>query len=416
MKTEFAEETIKKLTENWFLCEPILFSTYCTHLLVPNDKMHVPFRTGKRKIEYSEKILKGMDEHLIEELLKVEVLRILLKHPYQRQPLAPIAELLTMASNVTINDVNPISKHAQFFLHGLEYDLPENLCFEEYYEQLKGFFKPSKISLQINVSDLEQLNTQGADNSVSSGGQQSAESQDPATISQCHSAELSALWDEDEELCISINKIIEEAEFSNNWGSLPLAAVSLIKASRFIEMDYRRMLSYFKTSVISSKRNLTRMRPSRRYGFAAMGSRYALSTNLLIAVDVSGSVSDKALGNFFSVINRFFKYGIENLDVIQFDAELATKQAIPMRKAKSTVKILGRGGTNFQPAADFYCSHPEYDGLIYFTDGCAPPPTFNTKRPIDVLWVLCGKAEYEECKGWIKEIKRNRATYIPSPK
>ena len=117
MKTEFAEETIKKLTENWFLCEPILFSTYCTHLLVPNDKMHVPFRTGKRKIEYSEKILKGMDEHLIEELLKVEVLRILLKHPYQRQPFAPIAELLTMASNVTINDVNPISKHAQFFLH-----------------------------------------------------------------------------------------------------------------------------------------------------------------------------------------------------------------------------------------------------------------------------------------------------------
>ena len=87
-----------------------------------------------------------------------------------------------------------------------------------------------------------------------------------------------------------------------------------------------------------------------------------------------------------------------------------------MRKAKSTVKILGRGGTNFQPAADFYCSHPEYDGLIYFTDGYAPPPTFNTKRPIDVLWVLCGKAEYEECKGWIKEIKRNRATYIPSPK
>ena len=46
--------------------------------------------------------------------------------------------------------------------------------------------------------------------------------------------------------------------------------------------DYRKMLSAFKTSIISSKRSLTRMRPSRRFGFAYMGSRYNLSTNLLM--------------------------------------------------------------------------------------------------------------------------------------
>ena len=131
------------------------------------------------------------------------------------------------------------------------------------------------------------------------------------------------------------------------------------------------------------------------------------------SVDVSGSVSSKSLMNFFSIINRFFKYGIEKLDVIQFDHELKTKDPLPFKKAKSEVKIVGRGGTSFQPAADYYCSHPEYDGLIYFTDGWAAVPEFNTKRIIDVLWIITNKGDYERHKDWIKKIAHNRATYIP---
>jgi len=84
-----------------------------------------------------------------------------------------------------------------------------------------------------------------------------------------------------------------------------------------------------------------------------------------------------------------------------------------MRKAKNEVKIAGRGGTNFQPAVDYYCSHKEYDGLIVFTDGYAEIPTFNTRRPIDVLWVLPSRNEYEEHKEWINNIMRNWATFIP---
>ena len=172
------------------------------------------------------------------------------------------------------------------------------------------------------------------------------------------------------------------------------------------------MLSLFKTSVISSRRRLTRMRPNRRSGFDAMGSRYELSTNLLIAVDVSGSVTDRSLQFFFSVINRLFKYGVEKLDVLQFDAQIQG-EIEPLKKARKTVKIMGRGGTSFQPAADYYCEHPEYDGLIYFTDGYAPPPVFNTKRPIDVLWVLCSRQCYMAKSAWIRKIKRNRVTIIP---
>ena len=42
------KERLKKITEFWFLTEPLLFAAYCTHELTQNNKMKVPFRTGMR--------------------------------------------------------------------------------------------------------------------------------------------------------------------------------------------------------------------------------------------------------------------------------------------------------------------------------------------------------------------------------
>ena len=83
------KERIKKITEYWFLTEPLLFSAFCSHSLLENSALKVPFRTGQRRIEYSPQILSALDEKQIEEYLKVEAIRILLKHPYQRLPPFP---------------------------------------------------------------------------------------------------------------------------------------------------------------------------------------------------------------------------------------------------------------------------------------------------------------------------------------
>lgn len=361
------------------------------------------------------------------EYLKIEVIRIILKHPYQRLPPFPNRKVLTYASNITISD----SYITEVELEGVNrWPLPKNLCFEEYYNKIFAILStppeengntgesiiPPETSLphsddNLN-SDSEETDEQSAGNN-SSYEKQKSNSNKGNPGGQSPEEQLSALWEEDEDICCDINNLIEITETSNTWGTLSGNLIETIKASKFIAMDYRKMLSAFKTSILSGKRSLTRMRPSRRFGFAFMGSRYNLSTNLLIAVDVSGSVTSQNLRNFFSIINRFFKNGVEKLDVIQFDSELKTEKPVPFKKAKDEVKIIGRGGTSFQPAADYYCKHPEYDGLIYFTDGYAPEPVFNTKRPIDVLWILPGKKEYEKHKSWIKKLARNRAAYIP---
>ena len=426
-----ALDRIKKIGERWFLTEPLLFAVYCSHEFVENNSIDVPMRTGNMKVEFSPKILDKIADDVLVEYMRIEMFRILLKHPYQRQPSFAAKALLTMASNVTIADVYDVSREVKMQMSGTELKLPGGLCFEEYYNLLLQNAAPNSGKSGGEPQQSDDKSEQGEDaqgngaqggesagqdgessgrngggSDGSSGGQGAGNSQEQ------RDSQISELWEENEEACCSINEFIEVATESNTWGSIPGKLQGLIKASLKVDMDYRKMLSLFKTSVISSRRRLTRMRPNRRFGFDAMGSRYELSTNLLIAVDVSGSVTDKSLQFFFSVINRLFKYGVEKLDVLQFDAQIQG-EIEPLKKARKTVKIMGRGGTSFQPAADYYCEHPEYDGLLYFTDGYAPPPKFNTKRPIDVLWVLCSKQCYEKSGGWIRNMKRNRVTFIP---
>lgn len=370
-------DRIRKIGERWFLTEPLLFVVYCSHELCENFEINVPMRTGNRRIEFSPQILEKASNEMLEEYLKIEIFRILLKHPYQRQPPFAQKALLTMASNITIADVYDVPAEIKNQMGETKFSMPTGLCFEEYYSLLKEISLP-----KIN----------GTDSSLN--------------------AQISELWGEDDESCYAINDLIEVSLANNAWGSVFGQMQSLIKASLKVDMDYRKMLSAFKTSVISSKRYLTRMRHNRRFGFEAMGSRYKLTTNLLVAVDVSGSVADRSISFFLSVINSFFKYGVEKVDVVQFDAEIQG-DIKPFKKARKTIEVVGRGGTSFQPVADYYCAHPEYDGLIFFTDGYAEHPVYNTKRPIDVLWILCSKNAYKDNCGWIRKLKRNRITYIP---
>ena len=311
-------------------------------------------RTGNMKVEFSPKILDRIADDVLAEYMKIEMFRILLKHPYQRQPSFATKALLTMASNITIADVYDVSRAVKKQMSGTEQKLPDGLCFEEYYNLLLQSATPN--------SGKSGGEPQKKDSSPGQGDKSERDGDDSgAGNSQEHrDSQISELWEENEEACCNINEFIEVATASNNWGSVAGKLQGLIKASLKVDMDYRKMLSLFKTSVI----------------------------------------------------NRLFKYGVEKLDVLQFDAQIQG-EIEPLKKARKTVKIMGRGGTSFQPAADYYCEHPEYDGLIYFTDGYAPPPKFNTKRPIDVLWVLCSRQCYMANSAWIRKIKRNRGTFIP---
>ena len=390
-------ETISKVVDRWFLYEPLFFNVYCTHKLEENSEMKCAFRTGKRRIEYNPELLKGSDNKEIEMGLRTEVTRILLKHPYQRVPPYPNRAALTTASDVTIREHCLYNEKLHDANH---YDFVGKLSYEEYYKKL------SLICPNIDNS--------GTDSNATSRGFSFLKPylKDGETWEYEAAAEASEFWAEDDEMADKVNQQIEKAQKTNQWGSVSGDFQETVTASLRIPMDYRRMLAQFRASIISQRRKLTRMKPNRRYGFEFMGSQFEPKTRLLVAVDVSGSIESDDLKNFFSIINRFFSYGVEVIQVIAFDTEI--KQEYELKKAAKSIKIIGRGGTDFQCAVDYYESHPEYQGLIMFTDGYADVPKFQKNK--QVLWVLTGKCEYDNAVKWIRNLRFNKATWIPSVK
>ena len=155
------------------------------------------------------------------------------------------------------------------------------------------------------------------------------------------------------------------------------------------------------------------MKPSRRYGFVYMGSRHALRTRLLVAVDVSGSISDADLEKAFSVVNRLFQYGIEAIDVVQFDTERKGPVST-FRKMRRRVLIKGRGGTSFDPVLRYIDEHREYDGVIIVTDGMAERPSPPKNRRTQVLWLFHHERTYRAMRANVEHV--GRAVFIkPDP-
>ena len=193
-----------------------------------------------------------------------------------------------------------------------------------------------------------------------------------------------------------MRQITDIVKGSTSWGSLPGDMVELIKKAAEGKIDYRGVLRMFRSSILTQKRRLTRMRPSRRFGFEQMGSRYDFTTHLLIAIDTSGSVGSEDLGRYLNVITSFFKYGIQEIDVLMFDTKVQGKP-LALTDAKKNIKelkVCGRGGTDFQAPVDYAVEHPEYDGLIIITDGYAPCPNTEQLRT-KLLWVIDNESSYK---------------------
>jgi len=266
----------------------------------------------------------------------------------------------------------------------------------------------------IGIGDGNGIGNGNGQNCGNEGGQRQSQSQSRGNGHGNSSnpyqqwADYAELWEEDVLAQEETNELIRKLEASQSWGTIPEHFAEMVIATLKVKLNYKAILRSFHTSILCSRRRLTRMRPNRRSGFQQMGSRYELASNILVCVDVSGSVSSQALSTFYSAIARFFKYGVETIDVLPFDAGL--KELTTLKKAPKEVKIEGRGGTNFQIIFDYIAEHPRYDGMIIFTDGYAPEPKVPQPIHAKVLWICDCEQGYEQHKEWMRKI--GKAAFI----
>lgn len=391
-------DRISKILEQWSLREPALTSIYYTHKLEENNRMGCYMRVGKRKIEYNPELINFLSDPALEEKLKATVLRICLLHPYDRQPRGCAANILKAASDLVLQPVYTL-KYARLY-SPRDFNLPEKKHFEWYayrlMDQIKEFTNNAGFG---NGEDGE--NGQGR--SENEGGRNKELT--PVERLMLESKDETELWEEDDEMHETIKKRIEQI---TNWGSLPHDIQEAIMVAQIGRIDYRKILRAFSTSIISSERKFTRMRPNRRLGYKAMGCKHVMASQLLVAVDVSGSVCNQSFAKFFRVIRNFFQYGVEKTDVIQFDTEIK-KEVLPLDKASEKIKSFvrhGDGGTNFQIVFDYYHEHRNYDALIVFSDGYAPAPTENVPPRSKLLWVIDNEDNFNMNKDFLSPLGR----------
>ncbi len=443
------KQRFTNINEKWYVIEPLFFAVWTTHELSINPNIKT-IRVGQGKIEYNPAFIEALDDKTLYEVLQFEVMRIILKHPYLRRK--ENKTVAYAASNITVQEYQKTSLDFPTAKQVFKTDEYDNKYFEFYYSKLLeqmekegstpgqsaqgGFGQRQGDSSQEGNgegkaggggkegSQEQAPEDDGGDGKAGSQEQAPEEKQSPKArskgsdqtngIDQYTDPETSGMentefWDANEYYSNQINDKIESALENNSWGTVPSRIQELILATLKPKINYREVLKSFRASILSVNRVLTRMKPSRRYGFLYMGSRRDFCTKLLFAVDVSGSVGSHDIRKAFSVINQLFKYGIEQVDVLQFDAEVKGKP-LSLKKAKYKVKVIGRGGTDFQPVVDYIETNKDYDGLIIFTDGWAPVPTAPKSKRTRVLWLFNNEHNYMNMKDNLRPI--GRSTFI----
>ncbi len=426
------EKRLKTIIKNWFISEPLLFSIITTHHLVMNDGLTVALRTGRMCIEFSNLLCSELSDTELTDFLKIETYRILLKHPYARQPYKANPTALQLASDVVIAKffVPPSGiesagivylKSQAWRFSTLDYPLGKRWSDTD---ELKFFQR--NLQIDRNTGLLKTVDDLTFEQwykwllflirETSAGGGEASGAGALSDYDLSAITESAELWQEDESAQNQIDDKIKKAEIENGWGETGGNLVRTLQEQTDFSFDYRRALTKFRANIVSVNRRLTRMKLSRRYGFSAMGSRYERKADILIAVDVSGSITDESFTRFYHAIkNFFFLKIIENIDLIFFDVNLKNTSPIKFSKDLKLAEIQGRGGTNFQPPIDYFLENrSRYSGMIIFTDGEGEVPKMTGgSGNASILWILDSRLAYEKSRWWIESLPGNFGTFLP---
>ena len=121
------------------------------------------------------------------------------------------------------------------------------------------------------------------------------------------------------------------------------------------------------------------------------GRKPKMVSEVVVALDTSGSMSDGELSNCLNEVCGIVKSAEANITVIECDAEISKKPYTIKPKQKNRIQrnMSGRGGTSFIPVIEYINANKRYRNsvLIYFTDGYGDyeipkPKVFRT------IWVV----------------------------
>ena len=208
-------------------------------------------------------------------------------------------------------------------------------------------------------------------------------------------------WGEFEDLSEAEKKLIEKQlqkvlsdakeQTVKKRGNVPgeiegVIIIEEITKPKFDWRGYIRRFTGISTKVFTKK---IRRKENRRFSDNP-GLKIKMKQHMLLAIDTSGSVSDKELTEFMNEIHHIYKAGVD-ITIMQCDTVI---RSINTYKGKHELNVEGRGGTEFDPVLDYYNeNNKKYTSLVYFTDG----ECYTSVKPKgNVLWVLSERSSMNE--------------------
>ena len=402
------EKRIENLKNMWFLTEPAYY------IVLVSTKIEFTKKTnniscGGGKIFLNVEFFDGVSDKEMEEFFKLECVRILLKHPYERvlpdRRLAYIASNMLIAEHMNFKHIN-IIKYNDVFRH--TYGSSRDKCYEDIYNDLKR-------KLKDNNKDGDSDDEDGCEGKSTLDVIGGGHANDSLINSDEDCINNTSEWDNDEVQKNLVDNIIERMASGKEWGTMPNSLASLIQTAEAPKFDYKSVIRLFRKDIISSTNALTRMKPNRRHGFLEMGKKKAYMCNVLIVCDTSGSMSDEEIGRYLGFIGGFFNYGFNEVDVIQFDVKVYDETLQTFTRKPKFIKSVSRGGTVITDILDYVNkrSKKKYGGVVICTDG-----GFSYD---DAKWESeCGNTRYLFCindKGIYEDFKKRmkgkiKTTYI----
>jgi predicted metal-dependent peptidase len=343
------------------------FGTLALRLaLVPIDHPKIPVMgTDGASLFYKPDAVKDMPQQQVMGVVAHEVLHCAFQHMFRRRYRE--SEKWNKACDYVINAI----------LLQEGFSLPKSRLFNRKYSDMSAEEVYEKLPTEPSGNGKG-----GAPGGWDFGSSLDPALPDPAT-GEAKSASAVKAASKDWEIATK-----QAAHISKQQGNLPGNLSELIEDLLTPQIPWREQLWRFFSQRKPDR--ITWNRPNRRLihtGVYLPTRRFVPTGDVVVAVDTSGSISERELQHFASEFNEIHRtLRPKKTYVLDIDTKIHSVKEYSEYDTP-TFEMHGRGGTRFEPVFDWVRDENIMpDAIVYLTDGYAsfPPPVLD----IPVLWVI----------------------------
>ncbi len=216
-----------------------------------------------------------------------------------------------------------------------------------------------------------------------SGGDEKSQNAEPEPLNEAEKDTLQTQWQQ---------RLAGAAQQAQQAGKMSEGMARMIDFFLQPTLPWRVLLSRYMNSI--SRDDYSYTRPSSRRGDPAIyPSLRSAQMNVVVAIDVSGSIHRDELNEFIAEIDSLKSQVKARVTLLSCDTQITDDSPWVFEAWEHCVlpeKIKGGGGTDFNPVFDWVDDHNmKPDLLVYFTDAKGRFPQYEPNFPI--IWLVKGK-------------------------